>query len=447
MTFTLTPLRYSFDKAHHSAASRAGTFRCLLAVLLVLACLLFNHSAHANRVALIMSNSAYDAKLGALVNPHRDAELMQNTLQQLGFKVSALRDGTLKQMQYAMADFTTAATGADLAFIYYSGHGAQADGNSYLIPIGAQLSSQAHYELEALPLEKVLKSLTFARPKNAVIVLDSCRDNPLAFTKSIGDKGMGRLPEFDRILIAQAAPQGRTTPDNGLYARVLSQTLLKPNLSLVNAFFETNASIRKQTAGGQVPRISEVTIDHELVLRTNGDRPAIAANAAVNQPLFVPTPAPNQFVDGYEILAGGAEVKDPKTGLIWQRCSVGKVWNGSTCAGDAKGFSFDEAQRLSNNGWRVPTVRELHSIVWCSSGKTMRRADPEDGGGAIKHWCDGQYQQPTIKLATFPAAPSDFFWTSSPYAGGSSNAWGVNFDGGYVDYYGRGSASRVRLVR
>jgi Caspase domain len=244
--------------------------------IIVLMCISSQVNAQiANRVALIMTNSAYDTKLGALINPHRDAELMQSTLTQLGFKVTALRDGTQQQMKYAVADFTTAAAGADLAFIYYSGHGAQADGASYLIPIGAKLNSPMHYELETLPLENLLKSLSRARPKNAVVVLDACRDNPLAFTKSTGDKGLGRLPEFDRILIAQAAPQGRTTPDNGLYAKVLSQTLLKPNLTLVNAFLETNASIRKQTSEAQVPRISEVTIDHEIVLSVVAVKPIV----------------------------------------------------------------------------------------------------------------------------------------------------------------------------
>jgi hypothetical protein len=158
------------------------------------------------------------------------------------------------------------------------------------------------------------------------------------------------------------------------------------------------------------------------------------------------------MIDGYEILddpvLGQASLaRDPKTGLVWQRCSVGQTWSASTCTGEAKEFTFDGAQKLAGNGWRVPTVRELHSLVWCSSGQTKDRDDPNDGGPVIANTCQGQYQRPTIRSGAFPATSSTWYWTSSPYVGDSGNAWVVNFYYGFVDYYSRSGSYQVRLVR
>jgi hypothetical protein len=156
------------------------------------------------------------------------------------------------------------------------------------------------------------------------------------------------------------------------------------------------------------------------------------------------------IVDGrYHVLGDGSEVKDMQTGLVWQRCSVGQSWNGSTCTGQVKTFTFDEAQKQAGRGWRVPTVRELHSLVWCSTGQTKDRDDPKDGGPVIASYCQGHYhyQRPTIRSGAFPATPSDRYWTSSPSVGNSLNAWSVNFYYGYVSNDNRNNDLQVRLVR
>lgn len=149
----------------------------------------------------------------------------------------------------------------------------------------------------------------------------------------------------------------------------------------------------------------------------------------------------------YHVSDDGSEVKDMQTGLVWQRCSVGQSSNGSTCAGQAKEFTFDEAQKQAVNGWRVPTVRELHSLVWCSSGQTRGQVNPKDGGPLIANSCEGQYQRPTIRSGAFPAMSGNWYWTSSPGVGSSDSAWSVSFvNGGVLNYY-RGNHYYVRLVR
>ena len=108
----------------------------------------------------------------------------------------------------------------------------------------------------------------------------------------------------------------------------------------------------------------------------------------------------------YQVLADGSEVKDVQTWLTWARCGVGQRWDGNTCAGQTKRFTFDDAQKLAGNGWRVPTVRELHSLVWCSSGKTRSRVDLMDGKGAIESECDGDFIRDTTHSIAFPKTSS-----------------------------------------
>ncbi|MFH7320140.1 DUF1566 domain-containing protein [Desulfurivibrio sp. D14AmB] len=131
---------------------------------------------------------------------------------------------------------------------------------------------------------------------------------------------------------------------------------------------------------------------------------------------------------------GDGTVTHTPTGLIWMRCSLGQSWDGSTCNGTATTYTWqqalDAAQTLNDgagyaghNDWRLPNKNELESIV-------ERRC-----------W------SPTINAAIFPNTPSAWFWSSSPYAYGANDAWGVNFGSGGVGNYGKNVSYRVRLVR
>lgn len=129
----------------------------------------------------------------------------------------------------------------------------------------------------------------------------------------------------------------------------------------------------------------------------------------------------------YTYSANGGEVTDTTTGLIWQRCSVGQIWAGNTCTGMAASYTHQGAlsYAASQNGWRLPNVKELSSLV--------------DSSGV----------SPPIDIAAFPNTPSYFFWTASPFVGDTSNAWVVySIYGGPVGKAPRTiSDGYLRLVR
>jgi hypothetical protein len=139
-------------------------------------------------------------------------------------------------------------------------------------------------------------------------------------------------------------------------------------------------------------------------------------------------------------------LSDPQTGLTWMRCSLGQTWDGKTCRGDGIPMTWKDALEQSGDGfagyddWRLPTVDELKTIVYCSTSQP--KAWNETGTK-----CQGSFTRPTIDVSLFPGTPSGGFWSSSPHVDDSSHAWYVGFGGGVVYSYVRDGQFYARLVR
>lgn len=144
---------------------------------------------------------------------------------------------------------------------------------------------------------------------------------------------------------------------------------------------------------------------------------------------------------------GDGTVTDEQTNLIWQRCSLGQTWTGKTCDGEPVRVTWEQAVELEQDGWRLPTVDELYSLVHCTGER--RESIRPDGQyvEATDGQCLGDFQQPTINKRVFPGTSKIWFWSSSPYEGLDGYLWFVHFGSGHVgrgdDYY----AMHVRFVR
>ncbi|TPQ27105.1 caspase (peptidase), partial [Bradyrhizobium guangdongense] len=215
----------------------------------------------AKRVALVLANSAYQ-NAPQLANPVNDGSVMAKTLKDAGFDVVESRhDLSALDTRRALRDFADAARSADIAVVYYAGHGIEVDGSNYLIPVDAKLERDTDVYDEALSLDRVLVAIDPAKQLRLVI-LDACRDNPFAKTmkRTIASRGIGRglaqvEPASPNTLIAYSAKAGFTAQDgdgaNSPFTVALSKHLTTPGLDVRRAFGFVRDDVLKTTNNKQ----------------------------------------------------------------------------------------------------------------------------------------------------------------------------------------------------
>ena len=215
------------------------------------------------RVALVMGISKYE-HVPQLANPMRDASAMGDIFKKAGFDVVEMkRDLNISDMRRTIREFAAAAQSADMAVVYYAGHGIEVNGVNYLIPADARLASDFDVEDETVSLDRVLKALDAAK-KLKLVILDACRENPFNKTmkRSIGTRAIGRglaeiEPQQTNTLIAFAAKAGALASDgdgaNSPFAVALTKHLASPGLDLRLAFGRVRDDVLKSTGNRQEP--------------------------------------------------------------------------------------------------------------------------------------------------------------------------------------------------
>ena len=235
-----------------------------LPFLALLCCLLGAFPALADkRVALVIGNSAYE-NATKLANPVNDAAAVTEMFRRARFEVvESRRDLNNADMRRALRDFSLKSRDADIAVVYYAGHGIEIDGQNYLLPVDAQLALDSDAYDEAVSLDRVLQVIEPAK-KLRLVILDACRDNPFARTmkRTVATRALGRglagvEPGKPNTLIAFAAKGGSTAEDgaatNSPFTTALVRHLTTPGLDLRKAFGLIRDDVIKATGNRQEP--------------------------------------------------------------------------------------------------------------------------------------------------------------------------------------------------
>ncbi|HEV7254263.1 MAG TPA: caspase domain-containing protein [Mesorhizobium sp.] len=127
-------------------------------------------------VALVIGQSDYE-HLSALPNPANDARALDRLLTDLGFDVTAVTDADAKKLKRGLRRFAEDAEGADVALVYYSGHGIEAGGENFLVPVDGSVASLADAGQSLVPVGEFLRELQSLVPVS-ILLLDACRSNP-----------------------------------------------------------------------------------------------------------------------------------------------------------------------------------------------------------------------------------------------------------------------------
>jgi formylglycine-generating enzyme required for sulfatase activity len=265
--------------------------RLLLPILVV--ALLVTPAAYAEkRVALVIGNAAYK-NAPMLQNPRNDATDVAAALKRLGFETIVGLDLDDAGMKEKSITFARAARDADVGLFYYSGHAMQFGGVNYLVPVEAVLRDEA----DVRRLTRVDDTVAdLKQVKNVgILVLDACRDNPLAeeLNRSMQvsrgltvDHGLARIIAARGMIVSYATQAGLTAADGSGRNSPYTTAFLK-NIDAseeIGAVFRSITSdVYNATGSKQLPELS-LSLIGNFYLK---DRP----EPRINEPTPVPSEA------------------------------------------------------------------------------------------------------------------------------------------------------------
>ena len=231
-----------------------------------LVCGIGGTASAAERVALVIGNSGY-LNADELPNPKNDANALGAALEQLGFDVELQVDLDQRSMQQALRDFGLKAEVAEVAVVFYAGHGIQVASENYLLPVDARLERERDLVYEGLPLGVVLAEVAQAE-RLGLVILDACRDNPLAdrLRRALGPirsrvvgQGLARVENLPGdTMIAFSTKPGEVAVDGegdlSPFTEALIEHIHEPGVELDLLFRKVRDTVLTKTAYRQEPR-------------------------------------------------------------------------------------------------------------------------------------------------------------------------------------------------
>ena len=229
------------------------------------------------RSALVIGNGAY--KIAPLKNPIIDARAIAAALAGLGFAVDLKTDTSRRELIEGLRQFAFAADRSDVRVLFYAGHGVQAKGRNYLLPVDAEPKSEADIPGTGADAAEFIDRLGEVEHGINIVILDACRANP--FTGGVVVGPDGRRMKFRGLtpsgLAALEAPVGTlvafsTSPggvaldgprgEHSIYAKHLLQLLPTPGLAIEQLFKRIRIDVARETGRVQVPwESSSLTAD------------------------------------------------------------------------------------------------------------------------------------------------------------------------------------------
>jgi uncharacterized caspase-like protein len=266
-----------------------------------------NATADGKKLALVIGNGNY-VKAEHLDNPVYDAHAVADKLTKLGFKVVQGYDVTEAQLRETIGDFVDDLAQADVAVVYYAGHGVTYDNENYILPTDIELKRVADLDLHALTVSSVLKQMS-ADDRVNLVILDACRENPFPrelakATRAMPARGLapidtdrarGTLIVYSTDPMAAAADGGKG--EHSPFAQALLDHIEDPDVSINDMLDSVRAEVDTQTHHAQMPWESSSLIG-KFKFNPTSANPAQASSAgsaaqpAVQTVALVPAPGP-----------------------------------------------------------------------------------------------------------------------------------------------------------
>jgi hypothetical protein len=326
-------------------------------------------AAEGKRVALVIGNGTYRS-VPALPNPPNDAADIAAGFRRLGFAVTLITNGSFDEMRRGLITFGRDAAGADMAAVYFAGHGMEIAGENWLIPVDAELKKDSDAANEAISLRTVMLQVA-TTTSLGLVILDACRNNPFAAKmqralaqRAAATGGLGRIEPVGNVLVAYAARDGTTALDgdgrNSPFTAALLHNLETPGVEVTFMFRNVRDDVMEATANEQQPFVYG-SLSRKAIYLAGPPSPdnqaaATQANAA---PSAAPSPAPALGID--PALVGTWEIMVPSgrgaSRWVWQILDNGTYK--FHAEGPRPARAHEGTMTASNGHWSIHGVRGL----------------------------------------------------------------------------------------
>ena len=213
----------------------------------------------AERLALLIGNGKYE-HIDPLKNPPNDVQLVAKVLERVGFKVTLLVDVSMQQMDDAAARFAQELDDAGenaVGVFYFAGHGVNYDGENWLIPVSARVTTGPDIRYQSVSANKILQLMEAARNATDIVVLDACRNNPfrgIALTRTRAvTVGMARMEAPAGSFIAYSTAPGAVAYDGdgdySPFAEAFAEEVDTPGVSIGDMMIAVRRKVRESTEG------------------------------------------------------------------------------------------------------------------------------------------------------------------------------------------------------
>jgi uncharacterized caspase-like protein len=209
--------------------------------------------AAGKRAAFVVGNAQY-AHSSPLQYPTQNARMIANRLASLGYSVTLILDADRRAFFRSWQTFLSKLSDGDTAVVYYGGHGVQVDGESYLVPIDAQIDDESAVRSEAISATDLFKSMGNKRLHTNVALFDTCRNNLLlTTTRGVKPPGLAHIAEYGVETFVMHSSSTGGCAEGDLFAKTVVKHIATPAQEIHRFGREVRLEVAAATRNLQIP--------------------------------------------------------------------------------------------------------------------------------------------------------------------------------------------------
>jgi hypothetical protein len=249
------------------------------------------------RVALVIGNASYPDSETSLKEPINDARDVADELKHDGFDVETGENLTGEGMRLALNRLYSRIRPGSVALIFFSGYGIQSGRQSYLIPVNAQIWTEADVRRDGFSLETILGEINNRGAGVKIALLDASRRNPFERRFRSFSAGLAPVIAPSGTLVMYSAALSSVVSDastgHSLFVNELLKEIRVPDLTAEETLNRTRVGVTRASRAEQVPWISSSLADDFYFIPGRHDKPGVAATPVLPpQPETAPSPPP-----------------------------------------------------------------------------------------------------------------------------------------------------------